>query len=347
MRFNIQNTSLREAMFLVLKGIAMGAANKVPGVSGGIVALVGGFYEELIFSFQHLNFKAFKLFLNGRFKSFWTYINGSFLSLLFGGVIISFFSVSILLDYALQNNESIVLGAFFGMIVASLYLVIKQVKEWKKTLIIVLFLGFIFGLGISFTKPVAENSNLIFVFFCGIISVSGMTIPGLSGSFLLLILGNYKLLLVDSVNALFTVISGSLLMNFQSLRDGNIQQLLIILGIFTLGSLFGLILFSNLIKWVINKYPQLTLAAIIGFIAGTLRLVWPWKTKIYYYSNNEAFLKNNIGNPELAFYEYNIPDFSKFDTYTILIALILGVIILLVLNCYGNKRERKKVRTSR
>ena len=345
MRYKKQKSSFSKKIILVLKGIAMGTANKVPGVSGGIVALVGGFYEELIFSIQHLNNKAFILFVNGRFISLWNYINGSFLSLLFGGVIISFFSVSVFLDYALQKNESIVLGFFFGMIVASLYLVIKQIKEWKKILIFISFLSFIFGLGISFTNPLAENNNLIFVFFCGIISVSGMTIPGLSGSFLLLILGNYKLLLVDTVNALITVISGILVMNFQSLRDEKIQHLLIIMGVFILGSLLGLIIFSNLLKWVINKYPQSTLATIIGFIAGTLRLVWPWKTKIYHFENKENFLRNNFGNPELAFYEYNLPDFSKFDTYTILIALTLGIIILLVLNYYGKKRNEKTLRT--
>ncbi|MDA9365371.1 DUF368 domain-containing protein, partial [Flavobacteriaceae bacterium] len=168
--------SSSEAFFLLLKGIAMGAANKVPGVSGGIVALVGGFYEELIFSFQRLNLKALKLLVSGRFKSFWIYINGRFLIILFGGVIMSYFSVSLLLDYALKSNESMVLGAFFGMIIASLFLIIKQVKFWEKTTVLILSIGLILGLTISYARPISENDQLLFVFFCGIISVSGMTI---------------------------------------------------------------------------------------------------------------------------------------------------------------------------
>jgi len=117
-----------ETFFLLFKGIAMGAANKVPGVSGGIVALVGGFYEELIFSFQRLNLKALKLLLSGRFKSFWEYVNGRFLITLFGGVVISFFSISLLLDYALSKNEALVMGAFLGMIIASLYLLLNKLR---------------------------------------------------------------------------------------------------------------------------------------------------------------------------------------------------------------------------
>src|SRR6056300_861440 len=257
--------SKQEAFFLILKGIAMGAANKVPGVSGGIVALVGGFYEELIYSFQRLNWVAFKLFFSGRLSAFWTYVNGAFLSLLFGGVLISYFSVSLFLDFALTQNETLVMGAFLGMILASLYLVTKQVPYWNNSLLTFLMIGFLAGLSLSLAKPIAENDNLIFVFFCGMISVSGMTIPGLSGSFLLMILGNYNLLLVDAVNALFLVLSAALFLDLDSLSDPVIQRLLIIMGVFALGSLVGLILFSNLLKWVLEKFPKQTLATIIGF----------------------------------------------------------------------------------
>lgn len=217
-----------DAFFLILKGVAMGAANKVPGVSGGIVALVGGFYEELIYSFQRLNFIALKLLFTGRIKSFWSYTNASFLSLLFGGVIVSYFSISLFLDYALTKNETVVMGAFLGMVLASLYLIIKQVPFWNKSLIAFLVLGFLLGLSLSILKPISENDKLLFVFFCGIISVSGMTIPGLSGSFLLLILGNYNLLLVDAVNALFRLFSASLVMDFSLLDDPITSRLLLL-----------------------------------------------------------------------------------------------------------------------
>ena len=339
MKSYYKKKSFYEDLLLVLKGIAMGAANKVPGVSGGIVALVGGFYETLIYSFQHFNIKAVKLLFNKGFRSFWRYINGRFLCLLFSGVVISYFSVSLILDYLINYNETLVLGCFFGMILASLYLIYTKVKIWKNSTIALLLLGFGLGLLLSYARPVAENDHLYFVFFCGMISVSGMAIPGLSGSFLLLILGNYNLLLVDAVNALFIVLSNGVFLNFNSLSDPLIQRLLIIMGVFTIGSLSGLILFSNLLKWILEKFPKQTLATIIGFITGTLLLVYPWRTKSFLYSNDGNLILNAVGNPKFSNYNYFIPDFKDFQTYGVLLTIISGVCILLLLNYYGKKKS--------
>ena len=328
-----------QSFLLVLKGVAMGAANKVPGVSGGIVALVGGFYEELIYSFQRLNLIAFKLLFTGRIKSFWNYINATFLCLLFGGVIVSYFSVSLFLDYALSKNETVVIGAFLGMILASLYLVIKQVPHWNKNILAFLFIGILAGLSLSLAKPIAENDNLLFVFFCGIISVSGMTIPGLSGSFLLLILGNYNLLLVDAVNALFKVLTGVFIGELSVLEDPIISRLVLLMLVFAVGSLIGLILFSNLIKIVLEKYPNFTLVSIIGFILGTLRLVYPWKEKQYLYRDTGELVTNSVGTPELLDYRYYLPDLSSFNTYVVILAFLLGATLLFLLDYYDKKRK--------
>ena len=194
--------TLRDKVFLVLKGLGMGAANKVPGVSGGVVAFVAGFYEEFIYSLRKINTKAFKLLMNGRFKSFYNYINGKFIGLLFLGMIVSFFSVSKVLDYLIKYYELYIWSVFFGMIIGSIYYINKDFKDWNYKTYTALALGIIAGVSISFLNPAKENDNLWFVFFCGIISVSGMTLPGFSGSFILILLGNYVLLLVDSVNAL-------------------------------------------------------------------------------------------------------------------------------------------------
>jgi|TARA_B110000285_G_C15140187_1_gene630187 putative membrane protein len=328
-----------DIILLIVKGITMGAANKVPGVSGGIVALVGGFYEELIFSFQRLNVRALKLFFTGRLKSFWTYINGQFLSYLFSGVIISYFSVSLLLDFAIKQNEAAVLGAFFGMIIASLILIVKQIKKWSKNILFLLVLGLLIGISLNLARPASEDDHLLFVFFCGIISVSGMTIPGLSGSFLLLILGNYNLLLVDTVNALFSVLSNAILLNFETINDPTVQHLLLIMSVFTLGSIMGLILFSNLIKWILKTQPQLTLATIIGFIAGTLSLVWPWKIEVYKYDTEGILILNSVGNPKLADYHYYLPDFGVLDTYGVILSILLGASLLFAIDYYDKKRK--------
>jgi len=338
MKSYYKKKSYYEDLLLVLKGIAMGAANKVPGVSGGIVALVGGFYETLIYSFQHFNIKAVKLLFNKGFRSFWRYINGRFLTLLFSGVVISYFSVSLLLDYLLSNYETLVLGSFFGMIIGSLYLVIIRIRTWKMSTNVLLLLGLSFGLLISYLRPVAENDQLYFVFFCGIISVSGMTIPGLSGSFLLLILGNYNLLLVDAVNALFLVLSDIIFLNFDSLSNPIIQRLLIIIFVFTIGSLTGLILFSNILKWVLKKFPEQTLSAIVGFISGTLILVYPWKKKVFLHDEKGSYIINASGNPMFSNYNYYYPDFKDFENYGVLLTIILGISLLFLLNYYDKKR---------
>ena len=214
-----QTRTFTDKILLVLKGLAMGAANKVPGVSGGVVAFVAGFYEEFIYSLQKINLKAFKLLISGRFNSLYRYVNGKFLGLLILGMLISYFSVSKLLDYFIVHYELYVWAAFFGMIIGSIYYISKDFGEWNRNSILFAILGIIAGIAISFLEPARENDNLWFVFVCGMISVSGMTLPGLSGSFILILVGNYVLLLVDSVNALYDTIAEVILFDFSFIND--------------------------------------------------------------------------------------------------------------------------------
>jgi len=172
-----QTRTFSDKILLVLKGLAMGAANKVPGVSGGVVAFVAGFYEEFIYSLQKINLKAFKLLLGGRFRSLYSYINGRFLSLLIIGMIISYFSISKLLDYLIIHYEIYVWAAFFGMIIGSVYYISKDFDHLSKRSVLFVIAGIIAGVAISFLEPAKENDNLFFVFFCGIVGVSGMTLP--------------------------------------------------------------------------------------------------------------------------------------------------------------------------
>src|SRR5690554_5069668 len=228
-------------MWLFLKGVIMGAVNKVPGISGGVVAFVMGFYEEFIYSLQKINLKAFKLLFNGRFKSFYNYINGKFLFLLIAGMVFSYFSVSLLLDFLIKKYELYVWSVFFGLIIGSIFYIARDFKEWNKRNILILTVGIIAGISLSFLEPAAENDHLLFVFLCGIISVSGMTLPGLSGSFILILIGNYVLLLVDSVNALFLTIADLFLLDFSWTSNPGRIELLKILTVFSAGSVVGLV----------------------------------------------------------------------------------------------------------
>ncbi|NNC50109.1 MAG: DUF368 domain-containing protein [Flaviramulus sp.] len=333
--------TLTDKIFLVLKGLGMGAANKVPGVSGGVVAFVAGFYEEFIYSLKKVNKTAFKLFFNGRFKSFYRYINGKFLGLLFFGMIVSYFSVSKVLDYLIKHYELYVWSVFFGMIIGSIYYINKDFKDWNYRTSTSLALGILLGISISFLNPAKENDNLWFVFFCGIISVSGMTLPGFSGSFILILLGNYVLLLVDSVNALFDTFSDIFSGDFSFVRNAARLRMLQVLAVFTLGSITGLITFSHLLSYILKHYKSITLSAIIGFIIGSLGVVWPWKKTIYKYAEDGSFLYDSTGNKVVENFERFIPSLNT-ETYYAIIFIVIGVLLVLALEWYGQKTRKVK-----
>lgn len=329
-----------DKLFLVLKGLAMGAANKVPGVSGGIVAFVGGFYEEFIYSLQKVNLKAIKLLFNGRFKAFYQYVNGQFLTLLIFGMLVSYFSISKLLDYFLERKELFVWAAFFGMILGSIYYISKDFKHWNKKTIIAGIFGFIVGISISFLSPARENDNLWFIFVCGIISVSGMTLPGLSGSFILILLGNYVLLLVDSVNALYDSFAEILRGDFSFLKNKERLNTLKILAVFTFGSAAGLVTLSHILTYVLKHFKHITTAVIIGFITGSLGVVWPWKRTVFKTDEaGQVFLDSN-GKEIILNYERYFPDFVSPETWWAIFFIILGIFILLGLEWYGEFRKK-------
>ncbi len=330
-----------DKLFLILKGLGMGAANKVPGVSGGVVAFVAGFYEEFIYSLQKVNSKAFKLLINGRFKSFYQYINGRFLGLLFFGMIVSYFSVSKILDYLIKHYELFVWSVFFGMIIGSIYYIYKDFEDWNYKTYLALAVGIIMGLSISFLNPAKENDNLWFVFFCGIISVSGMTLPGFSGSFILILLGNYVLLLVDSVNALYDTFSDILRGEFSFIENSERIRKLKVLGVFTLGSVTGLVTFSHLLSYILKHYKSITLSVIIGFIVGSLGVVWPWKKTIYQVNNEGHFILDSTGEKIIANYKRFIPELTL-ETFYAMAFIILGIAIVLALEWYGKKTRKNK-----
>lgn len=333
-----QERTFLQKVNLFLKGLAMGGANKVPGVSGGMVAFVMGFYEELIFTFQRINGKAFKLLFNGRFKSFFQYTNAQFLALVMLGSMFSYFSVSLILDYFLKHYQLYVWAWFFGMIIGSIYYISKDFGDWKAKNIIALIIGVSVGLGISFMTPAKENDNLWFVFVCGIIGVSGMTLPGLSGSFILILLGNYVLLLVDSVNVFGNVIANLLSGNFDVLKDPIKMRYLKIIGVFTAGSAFGLVSISHVLGYVLKRWHQIVTAIIIGFITGSLGIVWPWKETIYKQENG-AFLLDQKGNKIVENYQRFMPDLSSSETWVAIFYIIFGIALILVIDYYGRRKK--------
>ncbi|MEP0132177.1 MAG: DUF368 domain-containing protein [Eudoraea sp.] len=329
-----------DKLFLIIKGLGMGAANKVPGVSGGIVAFVAGFYEEFIYSLRKINLKALKLLFNGRFKSFYRYVNGQFLSLLIFGMLVSYFSVSKILDYFLERQELFVWATFFGMIIGSIYFIANDFKHWNRGTITVGLLGFIVGISISFLSPAKENDNLLFIFLCGIISVSGMTLPGLSGSFILILLGNYVLLLVDSVNSLYDTMAEMIKGDFSFIENQTRLRTLKILAVFTMGSATGLVTLSHLLGYVLKHYKHITSAVIIGFITGSLGVVWPWKNALYVKDEAGKIAIDSNGDKIIMNYERYIPDFNIGETWWAMMFIVLGIGLLIGLERYGKNRAK-------
>tara|TARA_B100001063_G_C16682060_1_gene512313 strand:+ start:61 stop:960 length:900 start_codon:yes stop_codon:yes gene_type:complete len=298
----------------------MGAVNKIPGVSGGTVAFVTGIYEDLINSIKKINYYSFKILFTKGFNDFYKEINGKFLTVLFSGVIASFFSVSLILDRLIENYEIYVLGMFFGMILGSFYVIYYQLEKISLTSFFGLAIGLAVGLAISFADNIEiANSNLI-IFLCGMIAISGMVLPGLSGSYLLLLIGNYTLIMVDSVNALYFTLIEIASLDFQFIDDPERLYLLKVLLLFTLGSISGLIFLSNILSTLIKKFKTITMSIIVGFIGGSLLGVWPWK--------------NESVNGDKSLF---IPDLTSNETFITIFYILIGILFVILLERLANK----------
>ena len=340
----MKNRSLIDKLLLFIKGLLMGVANKVPGVSGGMVSFVFNFYEEMIYSFQKVNKKAFKLLFNGRFKSFYTYTNSTFLLLIIGGNVVSYFTVSLMIDFLLIHYELYVWSTFFGLIIGSIYYISKGYDDWNFKNISVLIIGILVGVGISLMNPAKENDNLWFVFFCGVIGIIGMTLPGLSGSFILILFGNYVLLLVDSVNELYKTIIEIASGDFSFINNSPRIRYLQIISVFAAGSTFGLVITSHIVGYILKRWHQLVTALIIGFISGSLGMVWPWKS-VTYKIEDGVFLFDKTGKKMVENYQRFFPDFNLTQTYIAIFYIIFGIGIVLILDYYGKKIRTKKSRS--
>lgn len=332
--------NLIPALTLFVKGVFMGVANKVPGVSGGAIAYVFGFYEELIYSFQKINKKAFSLLIYRGFSSFYCYINGRFLLFIVGGMVFSYFSVSKLLDYFLLNYELQVWALFFGMIIGSGIYLIQKYESWKLQGYISLFIGVLLGFAVNFIEPGSENHNLWFVFVCGVIGVSGMTIPGLSGSYILMLMGNYVFLLVDTVNVFGDVLQNLFRGNFIILSSTSNQEYLWVMAIFTLGSFLGLVWLSKLLGYVLLRWKKTVNALIIGFIIGSLGSVWPWKHKIYAVDHG-IYLLDKFGHKIVIGFDKYLPSITQTSNQLAMVFVVLGCALVLAIEQLSKKEIKK------
>jgi len=260
--------NIKHYLNVSLKGIAMGAADVVPGVSGGTIALITGIYQELINSISAINFKTLMILKNEGIVAAFNAINGKFLSFLVSGILISVLSLAKLIHYLLDNEPVIIWAFFFGLIMASIWLVGKMVKEWDFITLLALFLGTVISFGITQISPAHGPDTLWYLFLSGMLAFIAMILPGISGSFILLLLGAYQLVLGKVSGLVDALVQGDSVLLLASAFS---------LVVFVLGGITGLLSFSRILKWMFSKYEAITLALLTGFLIGSLNKVWPWK----------------------------------------------------------------------
>lgn len=257
----------------------MGAANVIPGVSGGTVAFITGIYERLIQALKSIDLDALKLLVTGNFKEFGKKIDLSFLGVLFLGVFVSILSLAKLLELAFERYEVLTLAFFFGLIVASVFAVSRQVERWSPEVVVAFLLGAGLAISIAFLPPAVPNKSFFYMVLCGVVAVCSMILPGLSGSYILLLMGNYLLVLRAVSSFDFAIIVPLMI-----------------------GCVVGLITLSRLLSYLFKNFKDHTVSILSGFVLGSLLIIWPWKNTL-----TESF----DGKEKAIGYEWLAPSFDS------------------------------------
>lgn len=305
----MEERNVLQYFYITLKGLAMGAADVVPGVSGGTIAFISGIYEELIETINNINFSLFKTLKEAGLKAMWKKLNGNFLAALFLGIAISVLSLAKGISWLLENKPILVWSFFFGLVLASIIIVAKSIEKWN----IGAVLGLIIGSAVAYyitTLPPNENmTSLPYLFLSGALAICAMILPGISGAFILVLLGSYKTIL-DAVH------------------EYDIKTIAIVGA----GAVFGLLSFARILKWMFNHQKNLTLAVLTGFIIGSLAKIWPWK---------KVLKTKTFGDKIITISEQNVSPFSFDGDNQLITAVILalfGFSLIFILEKVASKK---------
>ena len=318
--------TLKDYVVISLKGIGMGAADVVPGVSGGTIAFISGIYEELIESIDKIDASVFKIWKKDGFKAAWKSINGSFLLALFFGIAISILSLAKLIKWLLHNEPILLWSFFFGLVLASILYIGKQIESWVPKICVALIASAVLSYFLTLAEPFASPDSPFYLLFCGFIAIIAMILPGVSGAFILLILGAYE----SVINTVNNLIEGLTTGNFDLLKDALLKFAL--LGV---GAIVGIKVFSKLLNWMFKHHKNLTLAILTGFMIGSLNKIWPWKATLKTRINSEGL--------EVAVLEKSILPSNYSGDGQLLFAIffmIIGFATILILERLGNKKPK-------
>lgn len=248
-----------------LKGCAMGMADVVPGVSGGTIAFISGIYEELLGSIKSIDLEAIKLLFTGKFRALWKKINGNFLFSLIAGIGVAILTMARLMTYMLENHPIITWSFFFGLIIASALMVAREVNSWSALSVVTMIVGIVLSYWITVVSPATTPNDWWFVMLSGAIAICAMILPGISGAFILLLLGKY-MFIMEAVTQL------------------NIG----VLVVFAIGAVVGIVSFSHVLSWLLAKWHDATVTMLMGFMIGSLNKVWPWKQTLETYLDSHG-----------------------------------------------------------
>ena len=314
---SMPSRNLFQYFIITAKGLAMGAADVVPGVSGGTIAFISGIYEELIEAIHKLGFGFFKTWKNKGFHYSWRHFNLSFLSSLLFGIIISILSLAKLITFLLNEYSIWVWSFFFGLILASIFHIGKQIKKWSLSVWIALITASVFSFAITLAEPIGFPESTWFLFLAGFIAIIAMILPGISGAFILLLLGAYQ----SVIGIVTQLVDGITNINWHLFSQAFIK-----LSVFGLGAIVGIKMFSKTLNWMFSHHKNLILAILTGFMVGALNKIWPWKKVLQYRINHSG--------EEIPFIEKSIlPNHYQNDPQLLLaiIFMLLGFICIYLL----------------
>ena len=305
---------MKNYMILFVKGIGMGVANVIPGVSGGTIALITGIFERLVNSIKSFDLKAVKLLFGFKFKLFADYTDFKFLISILLGIFVAIISLARLFDYLFIHYPVYIWSYFFGLVLASVYFVGKTVEKWNLSVMLTFLIGTAIAVAVSIMNPSTENNNFFFLILCGVVAICSMILPGLSGSFVLVLMGNYKLVMIDAVNNLD----------------------LVILVPVAIGAVVGIISFSHLLSWIFKSYRNETISLLTGFILGSISILWPWKNTVYMLNDfGEIILKK--GQPIIQKYEQVLPQSLNTEFWIALFFIFLGIMSIWIIESLAKK----------
>lgn len=306
--------SPREYVYLLLKGMGMGAADVVPGVSGGTIAFISGIYEELIESIKSINFYSFQILFKQGIPAFWKQINGTFLVVLLSGIAVSMVTLAKIISFALHEYPIIIWSFFFGMILSSTWFVAKKITKVDLPVAIAFMVGTSVAYYITIATPTQTPETWWFLFFSGVIAICAMILPGISGSFILLLMGKYHSIL-------------------NAVKTFDIKTIVV----FALGCGFGIITFAQLVSWLLRKFHNATLALLTGFMVGSLNKVWPWKVVTEYRKNSKGemvpFLERSV-----TVREFEMVTGNSGTLFYALLFMVIGLMLVIFLEKLASQK---------